>query len=274
MQDVASVEKKLTRSNQSSEKLLSVLETMIELGQPLRLQDIAQSTNLNPSTALRFVGALVQCGYVYQDPQTQRYCTTMKICVLSNKVQINVHNNVRDLSRSILRSLSHMFREASCISIEQDMQALYTDVQDGPDQILRTTRRIGNIAPLHCTDVGKLMLTNYSSAELDHYIEVKGLPRFTSQTLCTREALAAELDNIRQRGYAYDNEECELGVRCVAVPSRDYTGRVSYCLSVTGPCTRLTDSKIQANLPHMCDMAYQLSIMLGYSGRREDWPGV
>lgn len=274
MQNAISADKKLTKSNQSSEKLLLVLEKMIELGQPMRLQEIAQSTDMNPSTTLRFVGALEQCGYVHQDPQTQRYCITMKLCVLSSKVLANMNNNVRDLSRSLLRTLSHLFREAACMSIEQNMQVLYTDVQDGPDQLLRTTQRIGNIAPMHCTGVGKLMLTNYSDAELEHYIEEKGLPRFTSRTLCTREDLVAELNNIRQRGYAYDNEECELGVRCVAVPARDYTGRVSYCLSVTGPCTRLTDHKIQTNLSYMCDMAYQLSLVLGYSGSRNDWPGA
>ncbi|MCI8623957.1 MAG: IclR family transcriptional regulator [Provencibacterium sp.] len=274
MQNGTPVEKKLTRSNQSSEKLLLVLEKMAELGQPLRLQDIAQSAGLNPSTALRFVGALERRGYVYQDPQTQRYCTTMKICVLSNRVLANMNNNVRDLSRSILRNLSCLFGEAACMSVEQDMQALYTDIQDGPDQILRSTRRIGSIAPLHCTGAGKLMLTNYSSAELDHYIESKGLPRFTSRTLCTREELAAELENIRRQGYACDNEECELGVRCVAVASRDDTGRVSHCFSVTGPCARLTDDKIQAHLPTMCDMAYRLSRLLGYSGSRADWPGA
>jgi DNA-binding IclR family transcriptional regulator len=274
MQGMSVQEKKLTKSNQSSEKLLLVLEKMIALGQPQRLQDIAREVEMNPSTTLRFVGALEECGYVNQDPQTQKYCITMKICALSGKVLANMNNNVRDLGRSILRSLSHLFQESACMSVEKDMAVLYTDVQDGPDQMLRTMQHIGNIAPMHCTGVGKLMLTNYSDAELDQYIEAKGLPRFTPKTLCCREDLVHELDNIRQRGYAYDNEECEIGARCVAVAARDHTRRVAYCLSVTGPSTRLTDAKIRANIPYMFDMAYQLSIMLGYPGSRSDWPSA
>ena len=116
---------------------------------------------------------------------------------------------------------------------------------------------------MYCTGVGKLFLLEYSPEELAEYFAVSGLPRLTRHTLSTGAALAEALDFSRKNGYALDNEECELGVRCVAAPIRDYTGRTVAGLSVSGPASRVTDELIAAKLPAFLDVAARASREMG-----------
>ncbi len=251
-----------TKSNQSTEKVFAIIEYLADQHEPVKLRDIAQAVNMNASTVLRFISSLEKMGYVIQNSSTLKYSLTMKICALSHKVILN--NNIRELAAPFLKSLSRIFGESSCIAIEHEMQVVYIDTQEGPDQMLTTMKRIGNVAPMHCTGVGKLLLLNYSNAELDRYVAIKGLPKLTQNTITTLPALKEELETIRKQGYAFDNEECEIGARCIAVPIRDYTGKIVAAMSIMGPVVRMDDNKIFQNLPYLLDASVQLSKALGY----------
>jgi DNA-binding IclR family transcriptional regulator len=249
--------------NLSAGKALTILE-YIAFGEnePKRLQDIAASLSMNNSTAFRFVQSLVQSGYVQQDPDTSQYFLTAKICALSARVISNLH--IQDLAQPIMKRLAAEFTESVCLAVERDMCVVYISVRQGPHQMLRAMQYIGNQAPLHCTGVGKLLLLNYSDSDLNEFIRVKGLPKFTENTLTTKTALLAELADIRNKGYAFDNEECERGARCVAVPIRDYTRKIIAALSVTGAVFRMTEDKLMNKLDILLDAGRQLSQSLGY----------
>ena len=149
-----------------------------------------------------------------------------------------------------------------------EMEVECTDVVDGPDGILMVSQRVGARAPLHATGAGKLLLLNYSNQKLNEYIAVKGLRALTPHTLVTREALVNSLEMIRSRGYALEDEERELGARCVAAPVRDYSGRIVGGISVSGPTTRMSRARLEALAPLVMDMAAELSRRLAY----EEWP--
>jgi DNA-binding IclR family transcriptional regulator len=152
----------------------------------------------------------------------------------------------------------------ACFAVEQDMSVVYIDVAEESDQMLKSMQRIGNIAPLHCTGIGKLFLLNYSDSEIDRLIHEKGLPRFTENTISDKESLLRALEVIRNNGYAYDNEECEVGARCIAYPIRDYTGKVVAGLSITGPTSRLTSEAIEKNRLQLKSVAKTISQNMGY----------
>ncbi len=253
-----------TRTNLSSDKLLALIELMARLEEPARLQDLAQRIQMPSSTVLRFLSALQSRDYVAQDIDTGRYFLTFKICGLSDSVRSN--QSLRNIGLPFLRSVSNVFDEAVNLSIEYDMAVMYIEAVPGPSKTLMSLQRIGNIAPMHCTGVGKLLLMGYSGAQLDRLIAVKGLASFTENTITTRMALEHELEQVRRQGYAFDNEECEQGARCVAAPIRDYTKRVVAGISVSGPVTRMTDECIQKNLPALLDAARQVSSRLGWPG--------
>ncbi|MEG1849271.1 MAG: IclR family transcriptional regulator [Oscillospiraceae bacterium] len=251
-----------TRTNLSSDKLLALLELLARQEEPVRLQELARQLSMPSSTVLRFLSALQNRDYVAQDIDTGRYFLTFKLCGLADSIRAN--QNLRNIGLPFLRNVSAVFDEATNLSIECDMAVMYIEAVRGPSKTLMSLQRIGNIAPMHCTGVGKLLLLEYTAAQLDRLIAVKGLTRFTASTLTSREQLEAELAQVRAQGYAYDNEECEEGARCIAAPIRDYTGRIVAGISVSGPVTRMTDSHIEKNLPALLDAARQISSRLGW----------
>jgi DNA-binding IclR family transcriptional regulator len=143
------------------------------------------------------------------------------------------------------------------------MKVVYIDVVEGPDQMIRSMQRIGSVAPLHCTAVGKLFLSEYSPEKFEKFIAA-GLARFTPNTLTSKALLEKELAQLRRRGYAVDNEECEIGARCVSCPVRDHAGKIIAGISVTGPAIRLTDELISEKINRLLKAANELSRLLGY----------
>lgn len=258
---------KLARTNQSVEKTLQIIEIMANNREPMRLQDIALKVSLPASTVLRMVYTLMNAGYVNQDSISQRYSLSLKFAQIGYLV--SSQTDIRTLARPLLIALSQHCHEASCLAVDENMEVVYIDVVEGPDSLLRIMQRIGKRAPMHCTGVGKLMLQEYSATQLDKYIAVKGLPATTPNTLVTKESLVKELEKIGQQGFAIDDEECELGARCLAAPVRDYSGKIIAGISVSGPISRMTPQKITHYIPIIMQTAQDISALLAYSGPSE-----
>lgn len=249
-------------SNQSTEKALSILELLAGSFGPMRLRDISDTLDMNTSTALRFLNSLQSCGYVAQEAGTQRYYLTFKICRVASQMQS--HTELQPLARPFMQALSQKLNETLCLSVEQDMYMVFVDIIMRQNQRLMNIQQIGNRSPLHSTGIGKLLLLNYSEEQLDGLIARRGLTRYTEHTITTKAALLSELETVRRQGYAMDDEENELGARCMACPIRNYTGAIVAGISITGPTIRLTDDIIRAYLPALSETAGQISQALGY----------
>jgi DNA-binding IclR family transcriptional regulator len=236
---------------------------MTEQTEPLKLHDIAQLCGMNASTTLRFLNALQRRKYVDQDLDTGKYRLTFKLCAIAQN--IGTFFDLRSIAMPFLRNVAHVFSESCNLAIDSDMTVVYIEVVKGPNKTLMSTQRIGNVAPLHCTGVGKLFLTEYSRVALEQLIAVRQLTKFTDHTITDPEKLRVELDRIKTSGYAIDNQECEEGARCVAAPIRDFTGKIKAGISVSGPSVRLTDEQIYAHLPFLLETADQISLQMGWS---------
>ena len=256
-------------SNRSTEKALAIIELLAQSRDPMRLRDISAALDLNASTTLRFLTSLQNCGYVAQERDTARYYLTYKISRIAN--QHNSKTELQTITHPFLADLSQKFHEGLCVSVEHDMTMVYIDVATGPDQTLMSMQHIGNVSPMHCTGNGKLRLLTYSEEQIDKLIREKGLPRFTEHTITTKEGSMAELRRVGREGFAYDNEECEIGSRCVACPIRDYTGSIIAGISVTGPVSRMTPERIETEIkPQLADTARRISEALGYKSGNEN----
>ena len=236
-------------SNQSTEKALRIMEYLASCGRPMRLLDISEALEINPSTAGRFLNALINCGYVMQDPETLRYSMTYKICRIANMINVENDVKIQQITHPYLEQISEIFDESSCVSIERDMEMVYIDVYTGRGRALMSRQRIGNTAPMHCTGNGKLCLLNYSGraagpADLPAgtaavhgvYADHKGGADGASGGDPARSATPA-------------TKECEIGMRCLAYPIRDYTRRIIGGISITGPSSRL-NSEVLMNKAH------------------------
>ena len=253
---------KAITANLSTEKALSILEILANEGEPMRLMDITQTLESSSSTVLRFLTTLQSCGYVRQDPETMKYCLTFKICNLSNKIISRI--KINEVASSYLKALSKVVGESVTLAIEQDMSVVYIDVEEGPDQMIRTMQRIGNVAPMHCTGIGKLFLVDYTPEKIELLIKEKGLTKYTDKTISERSKLTRALKIIKSDGYAYDDEECEIGARCIAYPIYDFSGRVIAGISVTGPVSRMSFEKIDSHKELMANTARAISVRMGY----------
>ena len=248
--------------NQSTDKALALVEYLASQSEPVRLQDISKAMDMNISTTLRFINTLVKNGYVIQDKNTQKYGLTMKICTIAHNVVRN--NGIVTIASPYLRKLADMLGECVCLSIEQAQSVIYVDTYESRDQMLKSLAFIGKIAPMHCTGTGKLFLSDYSEERLKAYVDTKGLKLNTIHTITVYEQFKDELERIRTRGYSIDNEECELGARCIAVPIRNYTGQIIAGISVTGPATRMTFDMIYKNLDVIMEVGREVSAISGY----------
>ncbi|TVQ22888.1 MAG: IclR family transcriptional regulator [Spirochaetaceae bacterium] len=252
-----------TKRNQSIAKALHIIEAMAASEGPMRLQDIGKTVRLPASTVLRFLKTLMDHDYVEQNPDTLQYFLTLKLCAVADQVKRQV--KIRDVVHPHLLSLSRKLGEATSLAVERDMLVVYIDVVEGPDHMLQTLQRIGKIAPMNTTGVGKALLLDATADEVDALIKSRGLPKPTSRTISTKKSLVAELKAIRDRGYAIDDEECEMGVRCVAVPLRDYSGKVVAAMSTSGPIARMTPDRIEKIGKQFIAAAATVSRQLGYT---------
>jgi len=250
--------------NKALSRAIRTIEIMAKNKFPMRLQEIANKVGIPESTALRILNTLITYGYAQQDHLSKHYLLTLKISYLGNLVKSSL--DIRKIARPYLEELSRVCEESASLVIEQNMEAVYIDFVEGPDKLLRTLALIGRAAPLHTTAVGKCLLLNYSSLDIERYIEIKGLVKLTNNSITSREKLLDELKKVRNNGYAVDNEECEVGVRCVAAPIRDYMDKIIASISITGPTTRLTKDMIEKLKDMVIQTAKKISFHFGSSG--------
>ncbi len=253
---------KAVKKNLSIGKALQIIEVMAAGGGPMRLQDIAAKVSQPPSTSLRFLNTLMDYGYADQREDNLQYFLTMKFCRIGDLVCRQV--KIRDVVRPYLEELARTVEESTTLSIQQNANVVFIDVVEGPDHLLQTLIRIGKLAPLHCTAAGKCFLMNFEEAQISKVIDQKGIPALTKYTLQTKTALLAEVAKIRKNGYSEENEECEIGVRSVAAPVYDYSGRVIAAISTTGPLNRMTADKLKTVRGEIMKAAEEISKKLGY----------
>jgi DNA-binding IclR family transcriptional regulator len=150
------------------------------------------------------------------------------------------------------------------VAIFKEGHVVYLDVIE-TDMTVRVVSRVGSRLPAHCTAAGKIHLAFMSDEEINEILPSAQLQGFTATTRTDREEFKKELKQVAEQGYAMDDEEMDLGVRCVAAPIRDYTRRIVGAISVSGPSMRLTDERIKDELiPLALKASEELSTRLGY----------
>jgi DNA-binding IclR family transcriptional regulator len=248
-------------------KALDVLEAFGEGEHVLGVTELSRRLGLAKSTTYNLLATLKSRGYVEEDLVTSRYSLGVKLLELSQAVRANVE--IGDRAAPLLRELAQRSREAVYLTVLHDEHSVYIYAIEAPGRILARSA-IGRRAPLHCTGVGKAKMAFLGDDEVERIIQRVGLPRFTPNTIVDPDRLRAELALIRQRGYAVDNEEHEVGIRCVGAPIRDDGGAVVASCSLSGPAGRMTDERIAELAPDVVQVADAISRRLGFSGLRQE----
>jgi DNA-binding IclR family transcriptional regulator len=245
----------------SLKKALDLIELVAESG-AIGVRDLAQISGLPPATAHRIVATLVNCGYLNKDDRTHHYALSPKFLVLGEKVQQQI--DIVSIARPYLEKLMGESRENANLSIRDGHHVIYIDHVGSPDHNLRIFTKLGGSAPLYASGVGKVFLSCFSEPQFQRYVEEAAFQSFTANTITTVQKLRDEIQTVREKGYAVDNQEKELGVRCVAAPIFDHSNQIKAAISISGAAQRITMKRLPALGKLVVGVAHQLSVAIGH----------
>ena len=227
---------------QVADRLFGALELLAENGDA-GVMEVSTALGLNKSTAHRVLNSLIYMGYARQNEETGRYEPSLKVVDLAN--QVMKHVDIVQVVRPYLRKLMELTDETVHFVERDGTDAVYIDKVESYRNGIQMVSRIGSRIPLYCSGVGKAIAAELDEHEVEEIWNRSRILPLTPYTITDFEAFRWELSEIRERGYALDNEENENGVRCIAVSLKDYTGRVKYAFSISAPVSRMDNEKIR-----------------------------
>lgn len=223
-------------------RLFQALELLADTGS-IGLMDLSATLGLNKTTAHRVLNSLIYMGYAKQDPATGKYEPTFKIVDIANRIMSKV--DIVQTVRPYLRKLMEASGETVHFVERDGTDAVYIDKVESFNNGMQMVSRIGSRIPLYCSGVGKAMLAQMDSWEAEEVWNASGVSPLTEHTITDYGKFQQELAQIQQRGYALDNEENQIGVRCIACSLKDPAGIPKYAFSISAPTSRMNDERIR-----------------------------
>lgn len=250
---------------QAVDRALEVLLLFQQEKRELGVTEIANRLGLYKSTVYRVLATLERRGFVRKNPVTEKYWLGLRVYALG--MLYNRLMGLQDIASPWLRKLGERFQETAHLAVlndgnEEEAEIIVIDKIETSYR-LSLTPPVGSTFPAHCSGLGKVLLAYSDPAWVERAVGLKPLRRFTANTITSWEVLRRELANIRRDGYAVDNEEVEVGLRCVAAPIFDHTGSVVAAISISGPTSRLTDQRLPELIRGVTTIAGRISRELG-----------
>ena len=226
---------------QVSERIFHTIECLAQNG-AMGLQELSTALDLNKSTVHRILNSLICMDYVRQDPETVKYSLSFKICGLSN--QILSQNSMIDIARPFIKELSANSGETVHLVQLDGINATYIDKVEASRNSVRMISMVGKSIPLYCSGVGKAILADMPDAKIESIWKQSFIQQLTEHTVTRFVDFMNLIEETRRTGYALDNEENEIGVRCIAVSLKGYNGKSTYAISISAPKDRMSDARI------------------------------
>jgi len=245
----------MTKTINAVDKALRVLDLLAEHYHGLRVSEIAELTGVPYSTAHRLVSTLEASGYIVGSPDTGRYSLSLKILHLYRG--LNHRMNLNQICFPYLSQLMEQYRETVHLAVYNDGEVTYLNTIVSPRSLAMYTET-GKRAPIHATALGKVLAAYLPEHQVLAALAARGMKQFTPNTIVTPEKYLEALQWVRAHGYAVDNEEVELGVRCVASSLIDHNGQVVGAVSLSAPAARLTldmVDEVADSVMAICDAA-------------------
>ncbi|MDS1140737.1 IclR family transcriptional regulator [Pusillimonas sp. SM2304] len=239
------------------ERAMRLLDVLARQSDPVALKDLAAATGLHTSTAHRILNDLAVGRYV-ERVDSGLYQLGMRLLELGSLVKGRL--NVREVALEPMRELHKVTGQTINLSLQQGDEIVYIERAWSERSGMQVVRAIGGRAPLHLTSTGKLFLSVSDPRQVRAYAMRTGLAGTTRNSITQTDQLERDLAQVRRHGYSRDNEELELGVRCIAAGVYDDTGKLQAGLSISAPAERMRDEWI----PILLRTAAQISEALGY----------
>jgi DNA-binding IclR family transcriptional regulator len=234
-------------------------EEQVEIG----ISDLAKRLGVAKSTVHRLAVTLVADGMLEQNPDTGKYRLGLSLFRLDSLVRRRM--NVSNEARPLLRELREKVNETVHLAVLDGTEIMYVFNLEST-QSIRMRSDLGVRKPAYCTAEGQVILA-YQPPEVIEHVVSEGLAARTPQTITDPLALKKVLEGVRTRGCAIEDEESELGMRCIAAPLRNDAGEVVAAIGLAGPVSRLSKKALTTYVPHVIETAAAISARLGHRAR-------
>ncbi|MDK2799211.1 MAG: IclR family transcriptional regulator, regulon repressor [Clostridiales bacterium] len=248
---------------QTLDRALDILELLAIQRTGMGVTQIANLLGLHKSTVHRLLNALGERGYVEKNIDFGTYQLGLKVVEISS-----IHLNSIELKTEAapyLRKLASESTQPVHLATFVDGEVTYIEKVETFNTI-RMYSQIGKRVPVHCTAVGKALLTGLSDNEIEDILKKYDLRQFTSNTLKSIEEILKQVKEAKQRGWAVDDEEHEEGIRCIAAPIYDYRGKVIAAVSTSGSKNIISKTRDSEISEYVVEAAQKISKRMGYNG--------
>jgi DNA-binding IclR family transcriptional regulator len=245
----------------SVERALSMLEVVAARPGGMTNSEISRRLEIPKSSASYILRVLERRGYLWREPGSNRYRLGLELMTLARGVEAG--HDVREAALPVLRHLADRCHLTAHLGVIEQGQAVYVEKADVPG-LIKVDTWPGRRTDAHSTSIGKAIAAYLADEEVEAIARERGLKRRTPKTLTSLARLRRDFELVRARGYAVDDEENNPGVRCVAAPIFDASGRVVASINVTGTTSQIGEAAIPKVAEMVRDAARRVSQRMGY----------
>ena len=247
---------------QSVEKACDLLMVFNGRSEELGASDLSRILGISKSTVWKLLNTFENKGFLVKNQNSDKYSVSIQLFQIACQYYNQV--STRFTVRNFMERLSKKYGETIHFAVRDGDEIVYVEKIDGTFSI-NIYSRIGRRSPLYAPAVGKVILANLGQEQIADILNRLQLKAYTEKTITSKEALLKALDTIREQGYAVDNEEYELGIRCAGVPIRNIAGRIVGGLSVSGTKSRMTNDLVLEIVKDLKAVSEDITRHIGYN---------
>jgi DNA-binding IclR family transcriptional regulator len=245
------------------ERALNILEAAAQRRDGLTNSEISRKLGIPKSSASYILRTLERRGYLRRDGESGRYRMGLKILSLGGDAQGNLE--IADVALPFMRALGEKIRMTVHLAVLDQGEAVYVEKVEAPG-FFKVNTWVGRRMFLHSTSVGKCLLAWLPKQEIENLVRQQGLKKRTPKTITTVSKLLADLEHVKQSGYAVDDEENSLGARCLGAPIFDAMGNVTAALGASGTLTQVDEANMPRTIEALKETARRITRQLLRSG--------
>lgn len=246
---------------QSVDRTLCILELLSDYEEGLGITEIGEKLELHKSTVHRLLATLIYKGYAKQNKNTSKYEMTFKLFEIGSKKVEKI--DLVTISKPYLTELMKKTNEVIHLGVREGIEIIYVAKVESPKS-MRMRTRIGMSKPMYCTAMGKAMLSQMEDDEIQEIWNASYVERLTENTIIDFNKLKNKLFEAREKGYTVDDQEVEIGIKCLGTVIKDYEGNVCGAISISSSPLTLTADKESYYLKLLLEYADKISKELGY----------
>jgi len=245
------------------ERALNILEAAAQRRDGLTNAEISRKLGIPKSSASYILRTLEKRSYLRREAETGRYRLGLKILSLGGDAQANL--DIADVALSFMRILGEKIRMTVHLAVLDQGEAVYIEKVEAPG-FFKVNTWVGRRMFLHSTSVGKCLLAWLPKHDIENIVKQQGLKKRTPKTITSITRLIAELEHVKQSGYAVDDEENSLGARCLGAPIFDTVGNVTAALGASGTLTQTDEASVPRIIEALKETARRISRQMQKGG--------